>query len=83
VLATGETHSIEEFIELAFKEIGITDWKKYIKQNKEFMRPAEVDVLIGNASKAQKILNWKRKVDFPKLVKIMVANDIKIESSKK
>jgi GDPmannose 4,6-dehydratase len=76
VLATGETHSIEEFLELAFKEVGIDDWKPYVKQNPEFMRPAEVDILLGNPAKAEKVLGWKRKVDFPGLVKLMVQHTI-------
>lgn len=80
VLATGETHSIEEFLTLAFKEIGIDDWKPYVKQNPAFMRPAEVDVLLGDPTKAQKELGWKRKVDFPGLVKLMVDHDIEVES---
>ena len=80
VLATGETHSIEEFLELAFKEVGIDDWKPYVKQNPEFMRPAEVDILLGNPAKAEKVLGWKRKVDFPGLVKLMVQHDIGLES---
>ncbi len=82
VLATGETHSIEEFLELAFKEIGIEDWKLYVKQNPAFMRPSEVDILLGNPAKAEKVLGWKRKVDFPGLVSLMVQNDLKIESNK-
>lgn len=80
VLATGETHSIEDFLTLAFKEIGIDDWKPYIKQNPAFMRPAEVDLLLGDPSKAEKELGWKRKVDFPGLVKLMVKHDIERES---
>lgn len=79
VLATGETHSIEEFLQLAFKEIGVSDWKPYVKQNPEFMRPAEVDILLGNPAKAEKILGWKRKVDFEGLVKMMVKNDLELE----
>lgn len=79
VLATGETHSIGEFLELAFKEIGIDDWKPYVKQNPAFMRPAEVDILLGNPAKAEKVLNWKRKVDFPALVKMMVQYDLGLE----
>jgi GDPmannose 4,6-dehydratase len=82
VLATGETHTIGEFLELAFKEVGIDDWKPYVKQNPAFMRPAEVDILLGNPAKAEKVLGWKRKVDFPGLVKLMVKNDIAIQSSK-
>lgn len=80
VLATGETHSIEEFLELAFKEVGIDDWKPYVKQNPAFMRPSEVDILLGNPAKAEKVLGWKRKVDFPGLVKLMVQHDIGLES---
>ena len=83
VLATGETHSIVEFLELAFKEIGINDWKPYVKQNPEFMRPAEVDILLGNPEKAEKVLGWKREVDFSSLVSLMVQNDLKIEALKK
>lgn len=80
VLATGETHSIGEFLDLAFKEIGIDDWKPYVKQNPAFMRPAEVDLLLGDPTKAEKVLGWKRKVDFPGLVKLMVKHDLELES---
>jgi len=83
VLATGETHSIEDFLELAFREIGINDWKPYVKQNPKFMRPAEVDILLGNPEKAEKLLGWKRKVDFPSLVKLMVKHDLELEASNK
>lgn len=81
VLATGETHSIGEFLELAFKEIGIDDWTPYVKQNPAFMRPAEVDILLGNPAKAEKVLGWKRNVDFPGLVKLMVQYDIGYETN--
>lgn len=80
VLATGETHSIEEFLDLAFEEVGIHDWKPYVRQNPAFMRPAEVDLLLGDPSKAEKELGWKRKVDFPGLVKLMVKHDLEVES---
>ncbi len=79
VLATGETHSIEEFLTLAFKEVGIDDWKPYVRQDPAFMRPAEVDLLLGDPTKAEKVLGWKRKVDFPGLVSLMVQNDLKLE----
>ncbi len=82
VLATGETHSIEEFLTLAFNEIGIDDWKPYVKQNPAFMRPAEVDLLLGDPTKAEEKLGWKRKVDFPGLVRLMVEHDLRIESDK-
>lgn len=79
VLATGETHSIEEFLELAFKEVGIDDWRPYVKQNPAFMRPAEVDLLLGDPTKAETKLGWKRDVGFPELVKLMVRYDLEIE----
>lgn len=82
VLATGETHTIGEFLELAFKEIGVEDWKPYVKQNPAFMRPAEVDILLGNPEKAEKELGWQRKVDFPGLVKLMVQHDLGIEAER-
>lgn len=78
VLATGETHSIEEFLTLAFAEVGIDDWRPYVKQNPAFMRPAEVDILLGDPTKAEEVLGWKREVDFPGLVKLMVAHDKKV-----
>jgi GDPmannose 4,6-dehydratase len=81
VLATGETHSIGEFLELAFREIGIDNWKPYVVQKPEFMRPAEVDILLGNPEKAEKELGWKRKVDFEGLVRMMVKHDLKLESA--
>lgn len=95
VLATGETHSIREFCELAFKEIGIeikwqgsghkeqavdvTTGKVLISINPEFYRPAEVDLLLGDPTKAETVLGWTRKVDFPGLVKLMVAHDLECE----
>lgn len=78
VLATGETHSIEEFLDLAFAEIGIDDWRPYVRQDPAFMRPAEVDILLGDPEKAERVLGWKREVDFPGLVKRMVEHDIRI-----
>jgi len=81
VLATGETHSIKEFLDLAFKEIGIDDWKPYVKQDKAFMRPAEVDILLGDPTKAETVLGWKREVDFPGLVKMMVDHDFELEKN--
>lgn len=82
VLATGETHSIEEFLTLAFAEVGIDNWKPYVRQDPAFMRPAEVDLLLGNPAKAEKVLGWKRQVDFPGLVKMMVTYDLGLEKSK-
>ena len=78
VIATGTNHSVEEFVKAAFEAIGEGSWKKYVKISKEFMRPAEVDFLIGDAAKAQKILGWKPKVSFKQLVKMMVDSDIEL-----
>ena len=78
VIATNETHSIREFLNHAFQHIGITDWDKYVGQDPRFMRPAEVDVLRGDSTKAQTELGWKPKTSFHELVNQMVSNDIKI-----
>lgn len=79
VIATGETHSIEELLSTAFKTVGIDDWQRFVKQDPEFMRPAEVDLLIGDSSKARQRLGWKPKVSFEELVSMMVTNDLTIE----
>ena len=78
VIAAGENHSVEDFVREALKVIGIKNWGKYVKTSKEFMRPAEVDFLIGDSSKARKILGWKPSISFQQLVKMMVENDIKL-----
>ncbi|MEI8238986.1 MAG: GDP-mannose 4,6-dehydratase [Actinomycetota bacterium] len=83
VVATGETHSGEELVSLAFAEAGIPDWQKYVRQDQKFFRPAEVDLLIGDPTKAQEKLGWVREVDFPTLVKMMVENDLRIEGAKR
>ncbi|MDR1473105.1 MAG: GDP-mannose 4,6-dehydratase [Lactobacillales bacterium] len=80
VLATGETHSIEDFLDLAFAEIGIKDWKPYIVRNEAFTRPAEVDLLLGDPAKAERELGWKREVNFSDLVSLMVQHDLKEQS---
>ena len=83
VIATGETHSIEEFVIEAFKIIGIDDWKSYVESNDhKFMRPAEVDYLIGDYSKANKVLGWKPKTSFKQLVEMMVKADLDSEMKK-
>jgi len=79
VLATGETHSIEEFLTLAFREVGVDDWTPYVVRNESLTRPAEVDILLGNPAKAESVLGWKREVDFPALVRLMVQHDIKLQ----
>lgn len=75
VIATGETHSIRDFLDKAFAAVGIDDWKPYILQDPKFMRPAEVDVLKGDSTKAHVELGWKPKVNFDELVERMVKAD--------
>jgi len=75
VIATGETHSVREFCEEAFGHVGM-DWRKYVEIDKLYYRPAEVDMLIGDASKAKKVLGWQPKTRFKDLVKLMVDADI-------
>ena len=76
VIATGETHSIRDFLDEAFRHVGIDDWTSHVRQDKAFMRPAEVDRLIGDASKARQVLGWKPKVSFEELVALMVDADL-------
>jgi len=76
VIATGETHSVKEFCEEAFAHAGL-DWQKYVEIDKLYYRPSEVDLLIGDASKAKKVLGWEPKTKFKDLVKLMVDADIK------
>ncbi|MSX81123.1 MAG: NAD-dependent epimerase/dehydratase family protein, partial [Actinobacteria bacterium] len=82
VVATGETHSVAEFVERAFAEVGISNWQDYVQQDPKFYRPAEVDLLIGDATKAREKLGWEPEVDFPTLVRLMVQNDLRIETAK-
>jgi GDPmannose 4,6-dehydratase len=82
VVATGVTHSVREFLDLAFAEVGIADWSKFVVRDPAMIRPAEVDVLIGDASKARNALGWQPEVDFPGLVQMMVRHDLAVESAK-
>lgn len=76
VISTNETHEIREFLDLAFQHVGIEDWSSRVTQDASFMRPAEVDLLIGDSTKARSTLGWSPKVDFPQLVQLMVDNDL-------
>ena len=80
VIATGKDHTIREFLDAAFTTVGITDWKKYVKQDPRFMRPAEVAVLCGDSTKAREVLGWYPRTSFKEMVSRMVKNDIKILS---
>ena len=75
ILATNETHSVREFVEVAFERVGL-DWKEFVKHDQRYERPAEVDLLIGDATKAKKLLNWEPQVRFEELVRIMVDADL-------
>jgi GDPmannose 4,6-dehydratase len=80
VIATGETHSIEEFLTLAFDKVGLGDWKPYVRHDAKFLRPAEVDLLIGDPAKAKAKLGWQPEVNFEQLVAMMVEHDLEYEA---
>jgi GDPmannose 4,6-dehydratase len=75
VIATGESHSVRELVELAFDHVKL-DWTRYIRLDPRFLRPAEVDHLIGDASKARSGLGWRPEIDFAGLVRMMVDADL-------
>lgn len=75
VVATGETHSVEQFLDVAFEHLDL-DWREYVVQDERFMRPAEVDLLVGDAGKAGDVLGWEPSVSFTELVKMMVDADL-------
>lgn len=77
VIATGETHSVREFLEEAFNYASLGDWKKYVEIDPRYFRPAEVEILVGNASKAKEKLSWQPKIKFHELVKIMIDADFR------
>jgi len=75
VVATGETHSVQELVEIAFRHVGL-DWRDYVVVDEKYVRPAEVDLLIGDASKAREKLGWRQEVSFEELVRMMVDSDL-------
>src|SRR6476660_2244430 len=75
VIATGESHSVRELVEVAFDRVSL-DWQRYVRLDPKYLRPAEVDHLIGNATKARVALGWRPEVDFPGLVRMMVDADL-------
>ena len=79
VVATGETHSVREFLDLAFGHVGL-NYERYVEVDPRYFRPTEVDLLLGDASKARETLGWKPRVDFPRLVEMMVEADMELES---
>ncbi len=76
VIATGEAHTVREFCELAFGHVGL-DWEKYVQVDQRYFRPAEVDYLLGDPSKASRVLGWEPALSFPELVKLMVDEDVR------
>ncbi len=82
VIATGETHSVREFVEAAFTAAGIDDWQRYVTTDPRFLRPTEVELLRGDATKAREMLGWKPTISFPRLVSMMVESDLELERRK-
>ena len=78
VIATGEVHTLGDFLEVAFKHVGINNWESYVEQDPRYMRPADVFYLAGNSDKAQKELGWKPRTSFNEMIHKMVDNDIKL-----
>ena len=81
VVATGETHTIRELLDIAFRRIGVADWDQHVVMDPRFLRPAEVDLLIGDASKAREKLGWEPTVNFTELVEMMVDADLEREKA--
>ena len=82
VVATGKSHSIEQLLEVAFAAADLKDWRQYVRQDQRFFRPAEVDLLIGDATKANTKLGWRPKVGFNELIEMMVRHDIDYETKR-
>jgi GDPmannose 4,6-dehydratase len=77
VIATGETHSIRDFLDAAFAHVGVSDWSGYVRQDPNLMRPADIDRVVGDATKARTVLGWAPKVSFHELVQMMVDADLR------
>ena len=82
VISTGEAHTVQEFVEKSFAHAGLGGWEQYVRQDPQFFRPAEVDLLIGDSAKAKAVLGWEPEVGFDELVKMMVDNDMALEKIK-
>jgi GDPmannose 4,6-dehydratase len=82
VIATGETHSVRDFLDEAFGCLDL-DWKEYVETDPRYLRPAEVDILLGDAGKARKLLGWEPKVNFKQLVRLMVDHDLELARQQK
>jgi GDPmannose 4,6-dehydratase len=77
VVATGESYSVREFCELAFGQAGL-DYRQFVKQDERYFRPSEVDHLLGDSSKARKLLGWRPRTTFKELVRLMVESDLEL-----
>jgi GDPmannose 4,6-dehydratase len=82
VIATGVTHSVREFVDRAFAAAAIEDWERFVRVDERFFRPADVDELVGDASKARETLGWKPRVTFDELVSMMVRHDLEVETER-
>ncbi|MHB1767135.1 MAG: GDP-mannose 4,6-dehydratase, partial [Phycisphaerae bacterium] len=82
VISTGETRSVREWVELCFKQVGL-DWKQYVKMDERYLRPAEVDLLLGDSTKAREKLGWKPKVNLEMLAKMMMDHDMRLAEQEK
>ncbi|MCK5843990.1 MAG: GDP-mannose 4,6-dehydratase, partial [Victivallales bacterium] len=82
VVATGEAYSVKEFLERVFSQLGM-DWNQYVEQDERYFRPAEVDILLGDASKAERAFGWKAETSFDELVAMMVESDMRIAEKEK
>jgi GDPmannose 4,6-dehydratase len=76
VIATGRTHSVAEFAAAALARVGITDWERWVETDAQFIRPVDASELVGDASKAQRELDWQPSIDFAELVGVMVDHDL-------
>jgi len=82
VIATGETHSVREFVERVFEKLDL-DYHQYVEIDKRYFRPTEVDVLLGDSSKAQKALGWKPETTFDQLIDMMIKTDLEAAEKEK
>ena len=82
VIGTGVTHSVKEMVRLAFLAAGLDDWERYVKVDERYLRPADVDELVADASKARRVLGWQPEVSFEQLIETMVQADLALESEK-
>ena len=80
VIATGETHTVRECVEIAFDQAGLPDWEQYVELDPQFLRPAEVDLLIGSPAKAERVLGWKPETSFEELIRLMTDADLELLS---